>query len=168
MKKADQLFALYDADRDGFISRDDHAARLERLAVELGWGDRDPLRLRGAAYLERRWAEICQAVDKDSDDRISLEEYRSQFASGEAHVLETADLWFDLLDADGDGELRLADYERLLRVFGADTATAERDFSNLTDGRNSADRGLIRSIHQRYRRSGEDAGEVPILGTSPT
>lgn len=132
--EADAIFAVIDLDNDGAISRS-----------ELGG------HLTAAGYTAAAVSKVFRTLDRNSDGSISQEEfrdgfvrnaplrnapglgdYRSEFVE-EIHA--EADLIYDDIDHDGDGEISLTElYEHLLapEFFAKDGGSALVDYSPST------------------------------------
>ena len=110
--KCDRLFALYDADGDGYITRNDIDLLLRSLLGNAGLDADSPKGLAVSREFADVWEELAGLADADSDGRVTRDEYRAAMAGlpPEAARLHEAyrralGAWFDVLDTDDDGSL---------------------------------------------------------------
>ncbi|MEV4869865.1 EF-hand domain-containing protein [Streptomyces syringium] len=132
------VFAMLDTDGDGVISKDEYAARADRVARVSGRSEDDPLVATARTAGARAWA----AMDADGDGGVTFEEYAA-WAGAEAFdtVCEPVlSALFDLVDADGDGALDLPEFTALRTALGNPVSNIESAFVAL-DGDGD---GLVR------------------------
>ncbi|MFF5128538.1 EF-hand domain-containing protein [Streptomyces syringium] len=154
------VFTMLDADGDGVISKDEYAARAERVARASGRSEDDPLVVTARTAGARAWA----AMDADGDGGVTFEEYAA-WAGAEAFdaVCESAlGALFDLVDADGDGALDLPEFTVLRTALGSPLDNIESAFVVLDgdgDGLVSRD-DYLASVRAHVSGESSPVGEV--------
>lgn len=123
------VFTMLDADGDGVISKDEYAARADRVTRASGRTEDDPLVVTARTAGARAWA----AMDADGDGGVTFEEYAA-WAGAEAFdtVCEPVlSALFDLVDADADGALDLPEFTALRTALGNPVDNIEAAFAAL-------------------------------------
>ncbi|MFF7686114.1 EF-hand domain-containing protein [Streptomyces syringium] len=132
------VFAMLDTDGDGVISKDEYAARADRVARVSGRSEDDPLVVTARTAGERAWA----AMDANGDGGVTFEEYAA-WAGAEAFDTVCEPVLgglFDLADTDEDGALDLLEFTALRTALGNPVSNIESAFVAL-DGDSD---GLVR------------------------
>jgi juvenile hormone diol kinase len=137
-EKLPRLFAVYDADANGFVEREDFVRLTQSFAQARGWEPGDEEYDALEARLLSRWQSMRQFADADHDDRVSLDEWLAYVDdmldsedAYEAEVQKIARSTFGVFDRDGDGKLDLAEYQEGYRSLGLDEALASDVFRRL-------------------------------------
>jgi Ca2+-binding EF-hand superfamily protein len=149
-RNLEAVFALYDADADGFVTSGDFTAIGTRICEQLHITGSP----QAAAMLEgyaSAWEQLRADCDADGDGRISPAEFARALLSASGgpqayfsrHLAALTSLFADAMDADGDGFIEPAEY---LAFFGAapdlDPGAAQAAFARLdADGDGRVSRG---------------------------
>jgi juvenile hormone diol kinase len=150
-EKLPRLFAMYDADANGFIEQEDFARLVQTFAQVRGWQpgteEYDALETR----LLSRWQKMLQFADADRDERVSLAEWLAyvddMLSSEDAYEVEVqkiASTTFGVFDRDGDGELTIEEYSEGYAAMSLDKTFADDIFRRLDL---NADGHISRSEH---------------------
>ena len=163
-KKLTKVFALYDADHDGYIGKEDYERTARNLVTEYGFREGSPEYQKVYASYLGAWEGTRRMADRDNDNRISLEEH----LAGYDHMLATAGTaafqaisnnMLSLADIDGDGKWSESEYVRSLLAFGGgtiDTARASAAFKKLDgDGDGYIDQTEMVSITHDFFASND-------------
>jgi len=127
-KKLLSFFRKMNVAGDGLLSRNDYASLAERY-IELG-------KLDGvkAKQVRRKLVKIWDdfLASSSTDDKIDEATYLQAVKDRGDLQLETCilffDLWFDVIDLNGDGVIGKKEFALFLNVFGVDNATYCRSF----------------------------------------
>ena len=122
-RKLQLRFALLDTDGNGYLSQRDYDLVTLRLCAAFGHlpGTEAYERVHNA-YLQL-WERLRSLMDVDGEGRISL----SQFMNGcakliqeqrSAAVQDPVDLIFDMVDADQNGVIDLAEFTKWMHAYG--------------------------------------------------
>ncbi|MCA9634696.1 MAG: hypothetical protein KC420_01535 [Myxococcales bacterium] len=124
-RKLTRYFNVLDTNHDGFFSADDSALIVSRLVAFRGL---KPGTVEHDAFIERfgqYWHEVRCNIDASEDGKVSLAEWLHYHnlmlanpARFEASAATAARLIAGLLDANGDGEVTVAEYAAWLRAWG--------------------------------------------------
>lgn len=134
-RKITVLFRADDMDKDGFIERSDLQKVADAYSEIRGWepGSDGYERIHG--LFEGFWEGFRDAVDADRDGKASLDEtiegVGRMFEANPEAALQSAQIVFDTLDADGSGKISIAEYRQLLSTTPADPAVADEIFPRL-------------------------------------
>ena len=141
-RKITHFFALFDADGDGYIEQADLRRWADEIARVGGAGPGTP------AYeeLHALWAFTWAALEKDTssgrDDVVSptqwLELCEAILSSEEGYTMVMNAIGartFDVIDADGDGELGVEEWRAFYRAIGVDEAEATGTFGRFDGDR---------------------------------
>lgn len=133
-RKLRRSFEMYDADRDGSITRTDFEQLCDRLARHFGFEPGTPEYEELYAKQMGSWQALQQA-DTDNDDRISREEFVAAhdalMADREAFralLSSLAGSVMELQDRDRDGRISRQEYVSGAPVYGIRTEDAEEAF----------------------------------------
>lgn len=121
-QKVKKNFTFLDANLNGFIDNEDFDAICERFRSEFGWelnGDADKF-FRTQYYA--LWQNLMSQSDLNQDGKISIEEFLATYevaiaddTSFEKYVLPFFEGMYPILDSDGDGNVKLEDYQCFYR-----------------------------------------------------
>ncbi|MFI1968887.1 EF-hand domain-containing protein [Streptomyces cinnamoneus] len=154
------VFAMLDADGDGVISREEYAARAERVALAAGRAEDDPLVVTARTAGRRAW----ELMDANGDGGVTFDEYAA-WAGAEAFdtVCEPVlGALFDVIDTDGDGTLDLPEFTKLRAALGNPVGNIETAFDALdSDGDGRVRRAdYIASIRAHITGEGSPMGKA--------
>jgi Ca2+-binding EF-hand superfamily protein len=152
------IFAIYDADADGFITSDDLTAIGTRACEQLHitGSPQATAILDGLASV---WEQLRADCDADGDGRISQAEFAHAIRSGgddpqayySQHLAALNSLFASAMDADDDGFIEPAEYLAFFSVVpGLDPHAAQAAFTRLDadgDGRISRDEFTAGAAH---------------------
>ncbi|MGK7902451.1 MAG: EF-hand domain-containing protein [Hormoscilla sp.] len=142
-KKHTKNFQVYDVNKNGCVEQADLELCAQKIAamrgIQPGASEFEDIRGKYVAI----WSNFWQAADVNGDGKVELEEYLSvaeksiaSFASSvklqEAHVAK-ANTIFGCLDADGNGEISLAEYKQFCTAVGIGEQLAEEAFARLDE-----------------------------------
>ncbi|WP_338932458.1 EF-hand domain-containing protein [Streptomyces netropsis] len=132
---------MLDADGDGVISKDEYAARADRVARASGRTEDDPLVVTARTAGDRAWAAmgadgepvlgaLFDLVDADGDAALSLPEF-TKLRTALGNPVGNIESAFVALDGDGDGLVGRDDYLASVRahVSGEDSPVGEALYS---------------------------------------
>ena len=160
-RKLTRYFNCLDVDANGFFEKDDVNRIAERLAeargIEKGTEAFDEIQ----GGLEMIWDNArLQSYSQDpnrvtladwlvhEDIVLSTEEWREQYMKK-----VTRDV-FDLVDADGNGEISVEEYTQLMRAFGVEEGIPEWSFQHLDlDGNGVIDKEEFVQIVEEFHIS---------------
>ncbi|MEU2512448.1 EF-hand domain-containing protein [Streptomyces syringium] len=154
------VFTMLDTDGDGVVSKDEYAARADRVARATGRADDDPLVIAARAAGERAWA----AMDANGDGGVTFEEYAA-WAGAEAFDTVCEPVLgglFDLADTDEDGALNLQEFTVLRTALGNPVSSIEEAFAALDgdgDGRVGRD-DYLASVRAHVNGESSPMGEA--------
>ncbi len=168
-KKFRHMFNVYDVDGNGVITWDDFILYVENLAAIYDWTEESP-EYKGFRELEmQEWEEMCKGADKNQDEQISLDEYlhytEDRVSRVGAHDRE-AELWFQTLDQDGNGQVTVEEYKIVLKAYGLVGVDAEKYFRMFdANGDGHLSKKEVRDLNRQFWKSNEldDPGNF-ILG----
>jgi Ca2+-binding EF-hand superfamily protein len=122
-RKLKRFFNVWDANRDGVITKEDPAQVAQNLARLRGLKPGSPEHEAFYAGFMLYQEGFLQAVDVDESGHVTLEEWlafheamlqdEQQF---EATVLMVSEVMFELMDQDGDGKITLEEYGSWMRA----------------------------------------------------
>jgi Ca2+-binding EF-hand superfamily protein len=154
------VFAMLDTDGDGVVSKDEYAARADRVVRATGRTEDDPLVITARVAGARAWA----SMDANGDGAVTFDEYAA-WAGAEAFesvcrpVLAAL---FDLADTDADGTLTLPEFTILRTALGNPPENITSAFAALdtdSDGRISRD-AYLASIRTHVLGENSPMGEA--------
>ena len=135
-RKLARMFAVMDADGDGFIESADYTRRVDTAARMQGWTEDAPEFARNRRFALLSWDALAESADADEDGRVSREEFMrwaeiflDDREAVRAYARGDVQLMFDALDADGDGKITEDEYRTYLEVCGVDTSAAGEFFA---------------------------------------
>jgi len=145
VEKFTKQFRQLDADKNGELGRDDFEALVNRLREDRGWAPDSPRYAKARECYEALWEALKRRCDLDDNGTVSPAEwlafhqdalYDSQeilFISPQYEELVDVMTNFvrETLDDDGDGEIRVAEYEAFLKAYGVDGQEAKDCFAGL-------------------------------------
>jgi len=127
------IFYLFDVDNDYNISAEDFDIISSNLAAIRGWDldspEFEPIYENFTLYFE----ELREMADENNDGLISPMEWARYWVDVSeeellAQIKQWAILFFDLLDADNDGEITLEEYTQFLNAFEIKGPLIEKEF----------------------------------------
>ncbi len=136
--KLPNLFNLFDMDSDGTINQRDVVRIVDAFSIKRGWqnGEKEYKALYN--HFLYIWENLLEAADKNSDDRLTLEEFLSFYG----HIIENEKVYtqmieglgtavFSTFDTNNDGAISLEEYQDLYRVVGLECSFATAIFDQL-------------------------------------
>lgn len=135
-KKAHHYFDLIDEDDNNYIEAEDFEVRADRLAQRRNLDD-----VNARASLRRRvlgwWADLCAALDKNEDDRISrnewidfwktlqsaVEQAESRDHEAISSLIESSRATFHAMDTTETGEITEEEYTDWLAAWGVNDSS---------------------------------------------
>lgn len=151
-RKIARLFAMYDANKDGVIQKQDLHRVFLGLMNARGLTPDSPEFGSFETRWMSRWTKMREAADVNRDNLVTLNEYfdyfdRSLNAEGgyETQVRSIGDLAFMVSDRDGDGVITLDEFRGFYRAIGLDGSFADDLYRRLQltpDSRMSKDANL--------------------------
>jgi Ca2+-binding EF-hand superfamily protein len=132
VRKLARYFDDLDSNDDGFLDESDFAQAAERYINALGLDPDSPQAAELTDQCLTLWQEYLGPADTDGDGQIGREELAAAFAGlseaqAAAQIEATADAYFRIMDADGDGVAAEAEFVRLMSTaarLSGDEATA--------------------------------------------
>ncbi|RAL37280.1 hypothetical protein DM860_004202 [Cuscuta australis] len=94
------VFATFDRDRDGYITKEELKASLEKMGISTEDGD---------------VAEMVERVDGNKDGLVDLEEFSALYGEFDGDLMREA---FDVFDGDRDGFISEMELRRVLSCLG--------------------------------------------------
>ncbi|MGK7875465.1 MAG: EF-hand domain-containing protein [Xenococcaceae cyanobacterium] len=154
-----RLFKRLDLNNDGYIDQSDYENRAEQVASKLGYDHDSPECNKIKGDCIGIWNEIKSTVDKDGDEKVSLDEflafYDSPYLKGDVFekiIIPLSDSLFNMIDLDKDGFISLKEFIKLEEGFQNNTSVAEEVFNMIdanSDGKISKEelRQLVRDSY---------------------
>lgn len=157
-KKHTKNFQVYDINKNSCVELKDLELCAQNIAAlqnrQVGTPEFEDIQAKYVAI----WSNFWQPADLNGDGKVELDEYLmvadqsiQAFANSttlqEAHAAK-ANAIFDCLDADGDGEISVAEYKQFCTAVGLDEEVAEAVFPHLDengDGKLSREEYIDRS-----------------------
>lgn len=179
-QKAHYYFDLIDEDDDGVIDVEDFEGRADRLLQKRALTDenaRQTLR----RQMTKWWNDLCTAIDKNEDDRVSRNEWISfweaiqtaveQSKNQNNPVLESlkhsAEVTFDAIDTTGNGRVSEEEYAEWLAVWGANgSSEAFQRLDRNDDGYLTQD-NLLKATLEFYLSNDSEAPGNALYGPLP-
>lgn len=178
-QKANYYFDLIDEDDNEYIEAEDFETRADRLSRrrELEDEARDTLRRQVLGW----WTDLCAAIDKNSDDRVSRNEWIQFWEALQAaaeqdndqnnRALESlagsAKVTFDAIDTSNNGKITEEEYADWLAAWGADNAAeAFRRLDRTNDGYLTED-DLVQATQEFYLSNDAEAPGNALYGLLP-
>ncbi|WP_066366612.1 EF-hand domain-containing protein [Herbidospora mongoliensis] len=160
-RKFDKRFALFDADGDGVLTKDDFEAAATRFLAAFdvpadSAEGRDVL----AAYAGM-WNALIHSADVDSDGRLSRDEFVAYLAGDEfrAHGYavtagRVAESVLAVCDSDGDGRISYDEFAAIPGISALPDGERREVFTRLdTDGSGHLDIGEIHAAQRDFYHS---------------
>jgi len=132
------VFDLADADRDGYITKDDLVAGARKVLDELGVTDAG-LRAEIVGLYQPVWRQLRADCDGDGDGRVGRAEFTAAFTAGlgdpRAYYRRLfgpiVDRFARVMDQDGDGFVDAGEYARAWASQGVDERVIAAAFERL-------------------------------------
>lgn len=157
--KLDRAFGHMDLDANGFIEREDLLGLGARILVGFGQSPTSGVGRRLVDGFDGIWATLSGELDRNRDDRISGEEFRSGMTSAfiegdrfDPVFVPASQAVAELCDPDRDGQIGPAEFRIMLSAFGTAYDDVDAAFDRLdceATGRLSVD-GLVEATRQYY------------------
>jgi len=137
-RKLTKLFQLYDVDGDGFITAADFEQMADSQAQKQGYqpGSLEYNILQ--SQFQTLWINLQKETDTNMDGQVTLEEYlenRSKLLLDEEYyqgaIARTANIVFERLDKDGNGEISLSEYKQGFMMDPSEESKMEEIFAKL-------------------------------------
>jgi Ca2+-binding EF-hand superfamily protein len=134
-KKLGRLFAILDRNHNGSVDRSDYEAVGKYVAGLRGVPADSPQYAQMLAHMGAYWEALAKRADKDANGRVTRSEWLQSMTGGSDAMEQTraqmVGLAAGLLDRDGDGQITVADYEKLLAMTGHPLGDAAEVFAQL-------------------------------------
>lgn len=136
--KIPNLFAMYDANGDGLLKREDMQRVFDGLMQARGWNsDSAEYKMFGDRFMSR-WMRMRAMSDAKRDDAVTLDEYLSywdymfsQDGGYQQDVRGIGDIAFVVFDRDQDGLITLDEYRGFYRAVGLDPEYANNVYAKV-------------------------------------
>jgi Ca2+-binding EF-hand superfamily protein len=160
-RKLRRYFQFYDADRNGYIEREDYMLFAKRLARARGWAESTVGYEMIMARFMADWDLLRSFADANSDDRITEDEWfeyhnyiyfiDNKYRAGENDILGTI---FEMLDHNNDGTISEDEFRTFYSIFGMDLALASQTFHKLNEnGDGVLTRNEIAKLYRQFAHS---------------
>ncbi|MFI9552758.1 EF-hand domain-containing protein [Nonomuraea endophytica] len=139
-RKLRRLFDAIDTDGNGVITRHDLTLLSARYISELGLEPGQPQAERTTAVTERFWDQLIAPMDADGSGEVTPAELHAALehlllgdrAAYAATIRASNDVYFDLCDTDGSGQISEREFVRLMSTTcGIPAGDAARTFRSL-------------------------------------
>lgn len=160
-RKFDKRFALFDADGDGVLTKDDFEAAAARFLAAFGVpGDSAKGRDVLAAYASM-WNALIHSADGDSDGRLTRAEFVAYLAGDEFRehgytvtAGRVAESVLAVCDTDGDGRISYEEFATIPGISALPDDERREVFDGLdTDASGHLDIGEIHAAQRDFYRS---------------
>lgn len=179
-KKAHYYFDLIDENDNDYIEADDFAARADRLSERRDLDeeeDRQRLRQQVLGW----WTALCTAIDKNSDDRVSRDEWLRFWESIQTAVEQgdpedntaldslsrSAHVTFEAIDTTGNGNIQEDEYTDWLSAWGADHASEAFHRLDRTNKGFLTEDDLVKATLEFYLSNDPEAPGNALFGPLP-
>lgn len=172
-KKIGYLFDAYDADKNGYIDRNDYLRFADNLAAT---GALQP----GSKELERMksetmalWNQIREHADTNRDERVTREEWlkwqtslddASRTSGGSFPLEKYIGVLCDLMDSDQDGKISAKEYENVVRAYGYQNVDVPGNFKTFdADGDGFLSRAEVIKVSAEFWLSEDPAAPANYI-----
>lgn len=140
--KLANLFAMYDSDKDGYITQSDLQRVVDTYAQICEWDKTsEQYKTFQHKFTTIRWQHMLQVADKNNDNQVSLDEYLTYCnelidspADYEKEVKGIGAIAFSVFDRNQDEQLSLGEFRDFYRAINLDDALAPTLFGKLSLG----------------------------------
>jgi len=128
--KLANLFAMYDANHDGVIRREDFVQVFNAMMSSRNWTSDSEQYKKMQPQFMSRWDQMRKFADTNKDDEVTLDEYLAYWDdAGQRGAFEQAargitELAFQTIDANGDGMISMAELKSFQSTHGLDAGNA--------------------------------------------
>ncbi|MFD1148446.1 EF-hand domain-containing protein [Saccharothrix hoggarensis] len=129
-RKTSIVFTAMDVNGDGFLERADFEALTDRWEGIRGGAGHARLR----EIMMRWWDALRASSDENDDHRVSVDEVLSvvdNLGTMLDLVVATAELMFEAVDEDGDGQVSAPEYARMIHAWTGNDAPTDAVFARL-------------------------------------
>jgi Ca2+-binding EF-hand superfamily protein len=175
-RKLTKLFAMYDTCNSGYLKFADYEQIVKKLADLRGFKIDSPeyeklMDKYGYQWIKMR-GDIKDTLRKHLDYQVTLEEwleYYEQVLQDSDHqkqIKSLDDFLFDVVDADGSGDLGIEEWKSLYRVFNIPVVYADDTFKHIdADNNNSITRQeLFPMLEEFYYSENPDVFGNRVFG----
>jgi hypothetical protein len=133
-RKLAHLFRVHDTDGNGYVERDDYERMIARIADGRGWRDESAERSELRTRVLAQWAVIASAEQPLGSGRVPLEGWLALWnavieVSYEDRVWGVADLLWETMDRDGNGQITREESRCWFDAYGVKGDAADRTFA---------------------------------------
>ena len=142
-RKLERKFHIFDANGDGYVQRDDFDLIIANLLALRGLSADSEAGKAVSAQYEDYWQTLQQFADVNQDQQVNLEEWMTYHAAAldfeqvlategeEGNLRPFAEVLFQMLDANDDGQISGDEYCEFLQAYKVDEGTARQTFEHL-------------------------------------
>ena len=136
--EAKRMFNLLDSDGSGVLTKADFEKKLQEVAAIRNQKPGSPrYETLKSAYMVS-WETIKQEADTNDDGQVTLDEFTSALdktlndkAKLENVIKKSHQAHFEILDADGSGNVSFEEFKQVQQVYGLNESTATKMFDEL-------------------------------------
>lgn len=161
-KKIRQYAKVRDTNKEGFVTRHDYDLVLKRFE-ELGAPEQH------LKFTKKFFDTLCDAVGlSDHTRKLSYEEFAEIYVTQVGIIAKDTIAYlnsiFDIVDANGDGEISIEEWETSMKALGFNTAHAQATFAAMdSNGDKMVQRDEFADYHYEFFFSTRDTMNSSIL-----